>query len=441
MTQACLLQEHGAPDDGSALPPEPWPPERAADLGCPLSLLRGLMRLELHFAFVAPVAIVALVASVPLATVASLRRGEYLHAVIIFFINLFWIVPIVLVWILVGVYQSALGIAADPSFNLYLLPLLLVAVPWPWGRNIKVVSHSKSRRVEATRRMVGLAHAGDAGVAAGRRKNTKQLWDALIEGGAYNDDSLAALHAATGEVDLNFPSPAGSTRLALACERGHLKSATHLLAHGADPNVQDWYGNTVLHRSLIKKDGPGSTDEEERSPISALLLSSPCTDPCVYNYKDKTAYMCSSSAESIAALRPPVRRAFATIESSLANRAVSERAVALCQLVPRGMELVALRLPDLLFCTHEGDADELLLAPMLQEATRRLLSKEEKALVIYAWGASMGPPKNPSEDAACHCRSACLCSLQVHARDGHRAQGCDGGLLSGAGACALGAAN
>ena len=124
-------------------------------------------------------------------------------------------------------------------------------------------------------------------------------------------------------------------------------------------------------------------------------------DLCIYNGLGKTPYMSVSTKHQklLQALRPQVM--WANIELVLEGNEIRDTlAQALADLASK---IPDLRLPDLLFCEHEGPGEELArrrsmlwkgcLGPMTHDlCPKRPLTKSEKELFTYCWSASQGPP-------------------------------------------------
>ena len=430
-------------DAWSALPPAPSPPrpKHAGDPNCLISLVLYFLVLPLSFA--------AFLASVPLTILGPILQGriDVIHLVMKLLIlvpgSILVMSPIVLFFLLICSYEEPLKAAANPLWDWILLKKVLEEVPWPSGRTAKAAALGRTRRTKALQRITQMSHAHDSTSAAARRRAARLAWRDF-EVAAGDEDNLAVLQrACDGSFHIDFPNSEGQTLLMACSFSASPKSAAHLLALGADPNIQNASGRTALHLPASASHGAA-----DRATLYMVLLRSPSTDPCVYSYEGKTAYMEAKLSTTIDALRPAI--SFAAIEDALANEPTAgRRAAVLRGLVPTSsaasaaaaaaanqaflqasasdnssalkwacwvaeetraqeMGLASLRLPDLLFCSHEGPATELvrrrrrlwelLLSPMLIEAANRPLTAEEKRVVVYAWEASKGAPAKRERD-------------------------------------------
>ena len=206
-------------------------------------------------------------------------------------------------------------------------------------------------------------------------------------------------------LDLDFPTAEGETILYKAAENRYSKSVERLLELNANANLQvtsmgNDYGNSVLH--VLVGDIRAGEQTEKQLQIISRLLAHPYTNPCVYNGLGKTAYMLVSPkhAKLVAALRPRAVT-WTALESVLEVRSdVDGLGRALVELAPNVNDL---RLPDMLFCEHEGPEEELVrrrlclwvsyLKPTtLHVCTSRRLEKPERVVFEYCWGGSAGPP-------------------------------------------------
>lgn len=91
-------------------------------------------------------------------------------------------------------------------------------------------------------------------------------------------DAVRALAASSG-IDLDQVDPDGVNALVYATLNGHYDVAAHLLAKGADPNVADQYGRTVLFAAIEMnrpdrepRPMPKSTDATTALQLAALAL-------------------------------------------------------------------------------------------------------------------------------------------------------------------------
>ena len=139
------------------------------------------------------------------------------------------------------------------------------------------------------------------------------------------------------------------------------ESVEQLIAYDVKVNLQvtamgEDYGNTALH-TLVSGFCAG---DESIPPLAILemLLAHPSTDPCVYNGLGLTPYMAVAAKHEklLKLLRPKVT--WADIEAAIgtADADLDTLAAALADLVDKAADL---RLPDLLFCEHEGPEEEL----------------------------------------------------------------------------------
>jgi hypothetical protein len=118
------------------------------------------------------------------------------------------------------------------------------------------------------------------------------------------------------------------------------------------------FGNTALH-ALVSDIHAGSESTAQLEIVS-MLVEHPSTDLCDYNGLGKTPYMSVSTKHQklLQALRPEVK--WANIELILEVNEVNENRDALAQaLADLAQKVSDLRLPDLLFCEHEGPGEEL----------------------------------------------------------------------------------
>ena len=359
-----------------------------------------LYRLPLHLVL-ASVVSAASVVSWPLGVIGHLRSGHSFSAFALLILG----GPLCLLHMflaIVGAYDAVLSGAADQQIGSPLITLLLEAMPWPQGHNGKVMALAKARRVVALQRMLRMKEESEQ--AEAKRMATQNLW-MHFDRAADEEEQCSVLRDATSTaealalVDINHLSSSGSSMFNAGARIGHPQVVRALTKLGADPNNQDESGESALH-SVINN---GFINREsEMRPVIALLLTNPDLNPCLYNNCGNTPYMSVKKPQNVAMLVPKL--AWETIELALSQVVVGgEAASALTKLVSQNMKLLELRIPDLLFCQHEGDEVELarrrrawwdlLLKPMTAEAAVRKLSKEEKSVVIYAWEASMGPKR------------------------------------------------
>lgn len=136
--------------------------------------------------------------------------------------------------------------------------------------------------------------------------------------------------------------------------------------------------------------------------IGRALLQDKRMDPCQFCCLGWTPFMHAIDPTIINMLQPRevtwdmLKGCFAADVDPL------DRPMAVHNLLDAGQDVHWLRVPDLLFCRHEGNAEELasrrldvwhrILKPSLKLCTMRPLNKEEKAVTTYLWRATMGPP-------------------------------------------------
>jgi ankyrin repeat protein len=75
-------------------------------------------------------------------------------------------------------------------------------------------------------------------------------------------DAVRALASAPG-IDLNLTDPDGVSALLYATFNGHYDTAAYLLEHGANPNVADHYGRTLLYAAIDMN----RLEQEARPPV------------------------------------------------------------------------------------------------------------------------------------------------------------------------------
>lgn len=302
--------------------------------------------------------------------------------------------PLLALGVAFGAYNELLA-DEGTTFHFPLAQTVVMYAPWPQGRDAKVRALATSRRVDALQRMLQFRQVEENAEVAARAKATRKLRAKLDTQCNDDDDHLNAIKEA-GEVNLECPDASGNTFLGEMAGYGYSAAVKLLLERGADPNVQDGDGHTALHNCL---DGWNNLEAEVR-PVVTRLLDDPRTDPCLYSEYGTTPYMMVKEKKRVELMRPKIN--FQAVEAKLKEATEPGQAAAhLRSLIPSGGQLHALRIPDLLFCEHEGDHEELkrrrrawwdlLLKPMMEEAARRKLSSDEKKAVIYAWEASMGP--------------------------------------------------
>ena len=139
------------------------------------------------------------------------------------------------------------------------------------------------------------------------------------------------------------------------------ESVEQLIAYDVKVNLQvtamgEDYGNTALH-TLVS--GFRAGDESiPQLEILEMLLAHPSTDPCVYNGLGFTPYMAVAAKHEklLKLLRPKVTWADIEAVIGTADADLDTLAAALADLVNKAADL---RLPDLLFCEHEGPEEEL----------------------------------------------------------------------------------
>ena len=160
------------------------------------------------------------------------------------------------------------------------------------------------------------------------------------------------------------------------------------------------FGNTALH-ALVSDIHAGSESTAQLEIVS-MLVEHPSTNLCVYNGLGKTPYMSVSTKHQklLQALRPRAVK-WVDVEAILKARSdVDGLGHVLAELAPNVSDI---RLPDLLFCEHEGPGEELdrrrhmlwegSLRPITHDlCPKRPLAKSEKELFTYCWSASQGPP-------------------------------------------------
>ena len=183
--------------------------------------------------------------------------------------------------------------------------------------------------------------------------------------------------------------------LLMAAQLRYVTTVEQLLRYDVNANLQitamgEDYGNTALH-SLVSGVRAG-TQSEMQLEIVEMLLAHPSTDPCVYNGLGHTPYMAVAAKHKklVTLLRPRVT--WANIELVLeVNDNLDALAPALVALVEKVADL---RLPDLLFCEHEGPEEELLrrrlmlwerfLKPMTKTlCPERALTETERNVYTY----------------------------------------------------------
>jgi hypothetical protein len=274
---------------------------------------------------------------------------------------------------------------ADRSaFNLPLVESILDLLPWPQGVNAKVVTLARRYRPKTVARIFRLEdHNEDHIGLESTWVTTRCAWFEYNR--VRGDKAKCAVLMRFPDIDLSFPDSAGRTFLLLSAQRGRVGCANYLLDQNADPNAQDDHGRTALH---LSKD----------SSFVGRLLNHPLINPCLYNEDGQTPYMAAHGKDRVDLLRPHIP--FEAIEIALKQASPGLQAAALHGLCTSGV--LELRLPDLLFCCHEGGAPELarrrlalwqlILEPMMEEATKRPFSKTEKSIFMYSWEASAGPP-------------------------------------------------
>lgn len=158
-------------------------------------------------------------------------------------------------------------------------------------------------------------------------------------------------------------------------------------------------GNTPLH--MLVSGIRAGQESQAQLQIVSMLLAHPSTDLCMFNGLGKTPYMSVAFKHKklLQLLRPavPWTAIEAVLEMNVNRDALCQ---ALADLVPKVSDL---RLPDMLFCEHEGAEEELrrrrlllwqrLLKPVLLDVcANRELSKVEDKVYKYCWRASGGPP-------------------------------------------------
>ena len=127
-------------------------------------------------------------------------------------------------------------------------------------------SHSKSccawphSTHKALQRITQMSHAHDSASAAARRRAARLAWRDF-EVAAGDEDNLAVLQrACDGSFHIDFPNSEGQTLLMACSFSASPKSAAHLLALGADPNIQNASGRTAALACVCVSWGSRSRD-------------------------------------------------------------------------------------------------------------------------------------------------------------------------------------
>ena len=342
----------------------------------------------------------------------------------------------------------------------WLLAQLLKWLPWPAGTNSKLFTLAQCRcptaqlllNVEAAGDMGGLqlnvarrfslaeegfGPRGMRDLDAQNKKRSdvllawQRLWATSTDAGWL--EVIRSMHQ-TGrlrhqrQLNFDFPTPEGETMLYMAAFYRHVRSVKRLLELGVNTNLQvtamgNDYGNTALH--ALVSDHRAVEQSSPQLEILDMILTHPSTDAAIHNGLGKTPYMSVSASHPklVGALRPAV--AWAEIELVLeGNNNLDGLALALGELVEKVTDL---RLPDLLFCQHEGTAEELdsrrkmlwdrFLEPItLKLCTARKLSDRERSIYIYCWSGSQGPPISIRQGS----HNARIASVVKSARESYR---------------------
>lgn len=303
----------------------------------------------------------------------------------------------VLLSVAVGHYEVALRLT--DRFQLQCSSMLIARVPWPAGRMTKVEALACLNRAKDVSRFVGLEQAASDFEA---RRASLDMWRATKS----TSSRIRQCHrfeviqrCVERGADLDFPDMDGGTILhCFARQDQNVDRVRWLLLQNASPNVQDVCGETPLHLAAT---GCGFRN----SGVIPVLLRDSRTDPCIFNKKGDTPFMKRlKNRLPPEPLRPEVP--WDVIEYELELASVDRRIGTLLALVPDCKGLPALRLPDHLFCRIKEELNteellrrrqclwDLLLKPvMLDIAVKRELQAPERAVLLYVWDSTRGPPK------------------------------------------------
>jgi len=380
------------------LPDAPMFDEPRRGIDC--TVIFGLLLLPITW----PLVIVSVVLSLPLKIMTNCGTCRCLGAFVMVMAG-----PLLILILEVAALFGAWGFVMEcaTKWELSLVQLLLLWLPWPKGSDCKLFHCAQSRQMRQVEKMAGLKDL-EPETEKVRRRFAVACWRNLnfatkVSHSDHERGHLKEMVERGG--DVNFPNAEGITFLykmtAGKSYQSYVDAVDFLLSEGADPNVQKGDGNAPLHNTSMETIYTKLRNFDGSGDIAG-------TDLSLMNSEGKTPYMKQGAKHTYFQPNPSWRELNQVLDAQ-----ESWKPEDIPDLCDRIIDLIArknggcrsprlLCVLDVLFCEHEGDCATLrgrrlilfhkFLRPAMSRSVEGSMDKARQKLLIHVYKGMEGPP-------------------------------------------------